>query len=1252
MSGGALHDMGARTAPWLLALAVLTSALLNPRLQSAAVAQDTCPGGGFDPTPTELTVDAVPIVVTSTTNDYFVLYVTFDVDGTELQVPIAVTRGAAGTTTLSENLAPLPAERYRVEQYQIAEPADVDGDCIDDITELANLGSMNPVNPAMISDPNDGVVAVPDLAAFRAQGTTVYRGTAVKFVLLNLDSASPAVYFMNTKLHQGHNTFFEAVGLQREGAITGTITYDPAFTVPGRGVTGFYYEYFPRLGAESFPLAEQVHTVLTASLGVIDDNLTLYIPHNVLPLAQERLPLLRASRIPLAFDPDIYGDVEFLALNTGTGYGRLRILEADERPHPRDIIVSATLPNELPRVAGILTATPQTPLSHVNLRAVQDSIPNAYVKDVLTHADVISLEGSYVRYEVTERQWELRAATLQEVETHYESSRPAETQTPERDLSITEITDLDQIGFDDWRAFGVKAANLAVLRTLRFPEGTVRDGFAIPFYFYAEFMKQPLGEETVFGKGSAPAEEKLTLAADTTLIEAVEAILAHPKFQTDLDIQDEMLDDLRDAIKDAQAPQWIIDALTAMHDTFPAETSLRYRSSTNNEDLPGFNGAGLYDSKTQHPEETEEDGIDKSFKQVLAGLWTFRAFSEREFHRVDHLAAAMGVLVHPNFSNELVNGVAVSFDPDTGLTDRYYVNSQLGEDLVTNPEAHSVPEEIVLLPGDSLLIRGLSNLVEPGELLMSYAQMRRLREHLGVIRDHFKGLYNPAPGEPFAMEIEFKITSENILAIKQARPWVFGEGASDLITPPVTPPVQLDGGGGGGGAGRSGGGGGGGGGSSGPTPSKADYEWTVKHDIEALDGDHGAPTGMWSDGAALWLLHNGDGADDAIYAYDIETGERVEDHEFELDERNRAPRGVWSDRTTMWVSDSGQDKLFAYDLATGARRPEADVELTGRNADARGIWSDGETVWVLDERRNAVFAYDLESGALLAEYALDSANGSPRGLWSDGVTLWVSDPGSSPRRLFAYRLPTREEVEAAGDDASLERVRDEDFTELSRASNNSPRGIWADGDVMYVADASDGKVYTYNMPDAIDARLASLTLSGIDIGEFDPERTDYEGAIATGMTETTVEAGAVQRHTDLAIDPPDADGDDTNGHQVALAGVTEITIAVTSADGTRTKTYRVSFEPTATELALSATWTSFEWPGPDGLAIDDARVPEEVVVIYAWDEVAGRWLGYFPGLEHVPGLNTLSAFLSGTTYWIAAAEAVTWTPGGTEARGQ
>ena len=444
-------------------------------------------------------------------------------------------------------------------------------------------------------------------------------------------------------------------------------------------------------------------------------------------------------------------------------------------------------------------------------------------------------------------------------------------------------------------------------------------------------------------------------------------------------------------------------------------------------------------------------------------------------------------------------------------------------------------------------------------------------------------------------------------------------------------------------------GGGGGGGPSGPSPSEVDFEWTVKHDIDELESGHDKPTGMWSDGTTLWILENGDGADDAIYAYDLESGERVEDREFELDERNRAPRGVWSNGTTLWVADSGQDKLFAHDLGSGERLPERDIALADRNRDARGIWSDEETMWVLDGRKDSLFAYDLGSGELLAGYELDSANDDPRGIWSDGVTVWVSDDGA--KRLFAYRLPARPEGPAAEDAErqDLERSRDEEFpnTVLRRASNNSPRGIWSDGDVMYVADESDDRVYTYNMPDAIDARLASLTLSGVDIGEFDPGRPEYEAVVEDGVTETVVTAEALQLRTDVAIDPPDADGNEANGYQVALAGLAEITVTVTSADGSRTKTYRVAFVPPVMELVLSPTWTSFEWPGGDGTAVVDALresgISDRVLVIYEWDEAAQTWKGFFPGLEDVPGLNTLTTLQQGITYWVAVTEPLTWT---------
>ena len=144
-------------------------------LESPAYAQ-TCPGTDDPPTPTEIAVTDLPIVATSTPADYFVLYTRHDVATTTVEYPVQVVRGTDGTTTLAENVAALPSERYRVEKYLIADPADVDGDCIDDITELNDLGTMNPVNPAVALELRQGAVSIPDRATFE---TLSYRGTTV-----------------------------------------------------------------------------------------------------------------------------------------------------------------------------------------------------------------------------------------------------------------------------------------------------------------------------------------------------------------------------------------------------------------------------------------------------------------------------------------------------------------------------------------------------------------------------------------------------------------------------------------------------------------------------------------------------------------------------------------------------------------------------------------------------------------------------------------------------------------------------------------------------------------------------------------------------------------------------------------------------------------------------------------------------------------------------------------------------------------
>ena len=117
---------------------------------------------------------------------------------------------------------------------------------------------------------------------------------------------------------------------------------------------------------------------------------------------------------------------------------------------------------------------------------------------------------------------------------------------------------------------------------------------------------------------------------------------------------------------------------------------------------------------------------------------------------------------------------------------------------------------------------------------------------------------------------------------------------------------------------------------------------------------------------------------------------------------------------------------------------------------------------------------------------------------------------------------------------------------------------------MYVADANDGRVYTYNMPDAIDARLTSLTLSDVEIGEFSGRTTEYEGVVGEGVTETTVEAEPAQSAATVELAPADAD-EDADGHQVAVADDSEITVTVTSSDESRRRVYRVRLGDAAGE---------------------------------------------------------------------------------------
>ncbi len=75
-------------------------------------------------------------------------------------------------------------------------------------------------------------------------------------------------------------------------------------------------------------------------------------------------------------------------------------------------------------------------------------------------------------------------------------------------------------------------------------------------------------------------------------------------------------------------PNWMTNSLTNVQKSFADGTSIRCRSSTNNEYLPGFSGGELYDSYTRHE---DEGHLAKSIKQVYARNGTVVILRARSF---------------------------------------------------------------------------------------------------------------------------------------------------------------------------------------------------------------------------------------------------------------------------------------------------------------------------------------------------------------------------------------------------------------------------------------------------------------------------------------------------------------------------------------------------------------------------------------------------------------------------------------------
>ena len=457
---------------------------------------------------------------------------------------------------------------------------------------------------------------------------------------------------------------------------------------------------------------------------------------------------------------ELFAGITYQPLNLGTALGQLRFYrstEVEDFVNYREIVVLDKIPNDISVVAGTITGEFQTPLAHINVLAQNRGTPNMALIGAFDDPTLRALEGAWVELVVEGLEWRIREVTEAEADTWWDAHRPEPLDAPEMDTTVTGLWDCEDIldrslplG-DALRAripaFGGKGTNMAGLVHIG-EDVTVEPCFVTPMHYYNQHMET----------------HNLWLRYDE---------LTREPDWIDPRRRAELLAELQAEIIAAPLDPDFLALLVAKIDADFDRAKMRFRSSTNAEDLGNFTGAGLYTSKSGEWDPTGED-LEKSIKEVWASVWGPRAWEEREYWGIDHTRVGMATLSNPTFDGEDANGVAVTgnvFDT-AGLEPAFYINAQIGENSVVLPAPGHTTDQLLYyysLPGQPVVYIAHSNLIRSGDTVLSGAELYELGGALDAIHRFFYEAYGTGGGF-YAMDTEFKIVDGEVV-MKQARPY-------------------------------------------------------------------------------------------------------------------------------------------------------------------------------------------------------------------------------------------------------------------------------------------------------------------------------------------------------------------------------------------------------------------------------------------------------------------------------------------------
>lgn len=615
------------------------------------------------------------------------------------------------------------------------------------------------VRPAHANEQRAWVKTVPDAATWKAYSKVVGSDELGKCII---DVKTGDIYFFDVNLFNIHADFVLGVLLKQAWTHDNVVEYNKNYEREKPKFILCYLTHHLKIDKWSFSYWEGdkigPDDVMKTAAKLDATFWQKKLPFRPDSPMQQKVAADVAKRgLKVITNDEIYKAAEFQAFTKGRTVGRLRVVPPgtpyESLSYGRhDIVLLQESYPDITPVAGILATQFSTPLSHVNLRAGAWGIPNA--GDKKAFAKYGKLDGKVVYYEVTDTGMTLRIATADETkELEGKIANAKHVDLPQADLTNKRFAMLTRMRAKDVIAYGTKAANLGEIVTANLTDVRVPAGFGVPFYYYQQHIQQ----NHLDGK--------------------LDAMLADPRFKTDAAWRKLALEAFRKAIVDAPIDPHTLDMIYKRVRLSLGGKGVFVRSSTNSEDLPGFNGAGLYDTQ---PNIVGKKALGQALKEDWASLWNLRAVDEREAFGIDHRQVYFGVLVQVGV-NASAAGVLVTKNLwDTTDDHSFTINAKFGLGMRV-VEGQKVPEQIIFDPtNDGTKI--ISRTDDP--VMLKFDEHGGIKEipvppGAGVIlnEERAKKLctmvqkFVPVFGTLHALDVEWVLEGEDVWIV-QARPYV------------------------------------------------------------------------------------------------------------------------------------------------------------------------------------------------------------------------------------------------------------------------------------------------------------------------------------------------------------------------------------------------------------------------------------------------------------------------------------------------